>query len=265
MIIDKFVKIKIGGRNIKHFKNINPEYKIYQEIEIPIESLTEGSNVKINCICDSCGKKRYISYQKYRESEKLYSGYFCQSCSHIKRKITNIERYGSENFTETKLFKDKCIISINNKYGCDNVFQNEVIKSKIKSTNLIKYGYENVSQNSDIQKKKVKSSYKEYNFEHLSYQGSYEKDFIDRYYDKIEISKIDSINYYLDRNRIYFPDFFIKRLNLIVEIKSSYTYELHKEKNIAKMNRCKELGYNFLFIIDKDYSKFDLLIKEYLI
>jgi len=28
MIIDKFVKIKIGGRNIKHFKNINPEYKI---------------------------------------------------------------------------------------------------------------------------------------------------------------------------------------------------------------------------------------------
>jgi len=31
------------------------------------------------------------------------------------------------------------------------------------------------------------------------------------------------------------------------------------------MNRCKELGYNFLFIIDKDYSKFDLLIKEYLI
>jgi len=62
MIIDKLIKLKIGGRNIKYFRNINPEYKMYQEIEIPIELLTEGSNIKINCICDSCGKKRYISH-----------------------------------------------------------------------------------------------------------------------------------------------------------------------------------------------------------
>jgi hypothetical protein len=70
--------------------------------------------------------------------------------------MTNIVKYGSENFTETKLFKDKCVVSVNNKYGCDNVFKSEIIKSKIKSTNLLKYGFENVSQNSDIQKEKLK-------------------------------------------------------------------------------------------------------------
>jgi hypothetical protein len=37
MIIDKLVKLRIGGRNIKYFRNINPEFKICQEIEIPVE------------------------------------------------------------------------------------------------------------------------------------------------------------------------------------------------------------------------------------
>jgi hypothetical protein len=262
MIIDKIVRIKIGGRNIKHFRAINPKYKLYQEIEIPVELLTEGSNLKINCICDSCGKKRYISYQKYKQSEKLYSGYFCQACSHIKRKITTKEKYGSDNFTETDLFKNKSRITINKNFGCDNVFQSEVIKSKIKLSNLLKYGFENVSQNYDIHQKAVKSSYKQYEYHGLICQGKYEIDFIDNYHSKITISKIEPIEYFLNKKRIYFPDFYIKKFNLIIEIKSPYTYELHKEKNIAKMKKCKEMGYNFLFIIDKNYQEFDKIINN---
>jgi hypothetical protein len=260
MIIDKLVKLKIGGRNIKHFRSINPEYKIYQEIEIPVELLTEGSNIKINCLCDLCGKKRYISYQKYRDSEKLYGGYNCQKCSHKKREKTSLIKYGNKNYMGTESFKKKVINIINEKYGCDNIFQNEIIKDRIKEVNLQKYGVEYISQNEEIHKKIVKSSYKKNELHGLVYQGYFEKDFIERYYNKIKISKIDPVEYYLDKKRIYFPDFFIEEINLIVEIKSSYTYKLHEEKNLAKMNACKNIGYNFIFIIDKNYDEFEKII-----
>ena len=260
MIITKIVKLKIGGRNIKHFRKINPYYKLHQEIEVLVDQLSEGSNVKIDCICDICGKERNITYQKYKDSERLYNEYVCQQCSHIKRKKTNIEKYGCENYTNTISFKSKSSFTIKEKYGCENVFQSELIKSKSKLTNLSKYGVEYISQSPSIQKRIQKSSYSECEFNGLSYQGSYEKDFIDKYYNKIDIGKIDPISYFLDKNRFYFPDFFISNINLIIEVKSSYTFKLHKEKNIAKMNRCLELGYNFIFIIDKDYTELNKIL-----
>lgn len=260
MIIDKLVKLKIGGRNIKHFRSINSEYNLYDEIEVPVEYLSDSSNVKINCICDNCYKPRYISYQKYRDSESLYSGYFCQSCSHIKKRITNLYKYGYENYTSTNEFKIKSKKSINIKYRCDNVFQSEVIKNKIKISNLSKYGVEYISQNADFRRRILISSYSKFSYNGLIYQGSYEKDFLYKYFDKVDISEATHIDYFLEKNRVYFPDFFIKSLNLIVEIKSSYTYKLHEEKNLEKMNKCKSLGYNFIFIIDKDYSEFEKMI-----
>ena len=56
--------------------------------------------------------------------------------------------------------------------------------------------------------------------------------------------------------KTYYPDFFIKDLNLIIEIKSTYWYNKFFDKNQAKINCCKKLGYDYIFIIDKDYSKF---------
>ena len=44
MILDKFVKVKIGGRNIKHFKSIYENVKILQELTIPVAQLTEGKH-----------------------------------------------------------------------------------------------------------------------------------------------------------------------------------------------------------------------------
>jgi hypothetical protein len=42
---------------------------------------------------------------------------------------------------------------------------------------------------------------------------------------------------------------------LIVEIKSSYIYEREKKKNEAKKEAAINNGYNFIFIIDKDYTE----------
>ena len=96
----------------------------------------------------------------------------------------------------------------------------------------------------------------------LYYQGSYEKDFLDRYYD-IGIKRGPTIKYIYDGNEhFYFSDFFYEKLNLIIEIKSSKWFNEHKEKNLIKEKWCKKVGYNFLFIIDKDYSIFENVIKH---
>ena len=42
---------------------------------------------------------------------------------------------------------------------------------------------------------------------------------------------------------------------MIVEVKSTYTYEIAKEKNELKARACVEQGYKFQFyIIDKKFS-----------
>jgi len=55
---------------------------------------------------------------------------------------------------------------------------------------------------------------------------------------------------------MYYPDFFIHKLNIIIEIKSSYTYDIDLSKNLDKMNACFNLDYKFIFIIDKNYNDF---------
>ena len=54
--------------------------------------------------------------------------------------------------------------------------------------------------------------------------------------------------------------FYLTDYNLIVEIKSSYTYECELEQNLLKQKACLEQGYDFIFIINKNYDEFNELI-----
>ena len=67
------------------------------------------------------------------------------------------------------------------------------------------------------------------------------------------IKKIDPIEYELDgKLHYYHPDFYLPEYNLIVEIKSSYTYECELNKNLSKKEYSIKNGYNFLFVINKN-------------
>ena len=70
-------------------------------------------------------------------------------------------------------------------------------------------------------------------YNHLTYQGTFELDFINKYYNKINIQNGMTIKY--DENKVYYPDFFIPELNLIVEIKSDYFYKKYLLKNLKKI------------------------------
>lgn len=52
-----------------------------------------------------------------------------------------------------------------------------------------------------------------------------------------------------EKQRKYFPDIFIPRDNYIVEIKSEWTFNRNKAKNLIKRQACLDEGYKFDFMI----------------
>ena len=52
------------------------------------------------------------------------------------------------------------------------------------------------------------------------------------------------------------------RLNLLIEIKSKYWWDIHLEKNLIKEKNVKDCGYNYIVIMDKDYLEFQNIIDK---
>lgn len=68
----------------------------------------------------------------------------------------------------------------------------------------------------------------------------------------------DKISYISnDKEHVYFPDFYIKSENKIIEVKSEYTYNKDLEVNMLKKEACESLGLKFDFVIidHKVYNK----------
>jgi len=158
------------------------------------------------------------------------------------RSKTTKERYGVSNYTQTGEFKEKCIETCRIKYGYDSHNQSPIIHIKQQESGL-----------------KIKT----HQPSNLKYQGSYELDFIEKYYNMVVIEKTNPIQYELNENKHYYhPDFYLPEYNLIVEVKSSYTYGCDLDKNLAKKEYSIKSGFNFIFIIDKDYSQLESILFE---
>lgn len=200
-----------------------------------------------------------------------------------KMKKSFMEKYGVDHPNKSKDVMDKMKNTNVERYGCENVFQNESIKDRIKKTNINNLGVEYPSQNKDVKNKSCqtnlkklgvmypqqnnvvfhkskKSSFKINELFNLSYQGSYELDFLNFCKEKNiikQISKGESIKYTQnDKTCYYHPDFYIEKLKLIIEIKSKYWYSVHLEKNLIKERFVKNMGFDYIVIMDKDYSEF---------
>ena len=62
--------------------------------------------------------------------------------------------------------------------------------------------------------------------------------------------KVPKISYYFnDKQRVYYPDIYIPKENKIIEVKSTYTYNMQLEKNLAKQKACIDQGFLFEFKI----------------
>jgi len=300
MISDKEVSIKINRLNIDYYQNLGYNVKLGETHMIKSYDVIKTVATKIFVICENCGIEKNIRSQNYHNQLKKYNFYVCQQCNNIKVSKTNFHKYGTQcplqNEDIIKKSKNKLLES----YGVDNIskldeikeqrsdnFKKESFKIKSKKTWLKKYGVDNPSKSNLIKEKKKKTCISNHGVENpsqsseifekaqmsgkklklhdcgLYYRGTYEKDFLDFCIkNEVVVRKGPKIEYYSNgKKRYYHSDFYIEKLDLICEIKSSYYYNKYREINLIK-EKYSKMEYNFLSIIDRDYSELFSLINK---
>jgi hypothetical protein len=271
----------------RHYVKNTYKYNLYTCSAKCCKIKREKTNLeKYGYLYHSMNKEVFIEKVKKTSLEKYGKDFYMQTEEYNERVVkTNMEKFG----VRTPLMLDEIKDKIKNtniiKYGYEHPTKNKEVINKIKKTNLIKYGFEisskspivkqktlnsNINkygvswpnQNQEIYNKIQKGRFKTKIYNDLYYKSSYELDFIKFCQEnKILITNAPSIKYiHNNHNRIYFPDFYISSHNLIIEIKSKYTYEIEKELNEIKRKSSEDNGFNFIFIIDKNYDLFLNLI-----
>lgn len=159
-----------------------------------------------------------------------------------KIKNTNMEKYGVEYYSSTKNWYDRCVNTAIEKYGVDWV-------SKVDAINV----------------KQQAGGYSYHDFEFPSgkvvrVQG-YEPKVLAKLvvdYDENDIivglqNIIDEIGFfhyiYEGKTHRYYPDIYIKSENKVIEVKSTYTFNKEKKKNLLKRDSVVSRGIDFKFII----------------
>lgn len=225
----EIIKEKIKG---KHLENLGVDHPSKSEI------------IKLKKI-ETCNNNLGVDYPMQSELVTF------------KRDINNIEKYGYVSYTNTDEYKNKVINTNLIKYGCEWYMSSNDFKYKSKIKNIDKYGTEHPMQNEIVFKKQQQSGFSAKIYNNLHYRGSYELHFLEFCEENnIYVENGPSIKLkFNDKDKVYFPDFYIPSHNLICEIKSEYYYNKDLDLNLAKKDACLLQGYSFLFIIDKNYKE----------
>jgi very-short-patch-repair endonuclease len=172
MLISKKIKIKINTTALKHYIKKGYNVRVGDEIIVNVNDLTPSSTYKVKVKCDICGNEKELTYNKYIKNIKKYNLYTCSNkCSSIKNKKTNLEKYGSENYSNREKYKKTCL----EKYGVENSFQILDTKEKIKKTNIKKYGVESANSSDIVKNNKKKSLLKKYGVDSYSKTNEYKE------------------------------------------------------------------------------------------
>lgn len=234
--------------------------------------------------CGSCGSevcnKNYNTERGLKKVEQKYGTKNIWEIPGYRENLenSNLRKYGVKYYTESKEFKKKSKEKIDKRTPNDKIKINEkrektnfkkygkkcLLEDKEWKENKMmeKYGVRHNMQLEDIHEKTMNSMGRYYNYtlpsgKIIKLQG-YENfgiSYLLNYFDEDdivtgskEIKKYTKSIIY-ENNKRYYPDFYIKSINKIFEIKSPYTYKLHREINEKKKERCIELNINFEFLI----------------
>ena len=188
----------------------------------------------------------------------------------IKEKISKGNKASSKQALEAR--KQTCL----EKYGVENVMHTQSTKDKIKETCIKKYGVSSHMQNDEFLKKFFNEHHLQFKYkQYILPSGKtvnllgYEPVFLDYLLTKFNESEI-TIGYaayqkigctYVQtgKSHRYIPDFYIESRNLVIEVKSNYTY-MSADPN--KRKSVKEKGINFIYAII-DIQKNTILFKRY--
>ena len=187
--------------------------------------------------------------QHVRESlYKKYGAYDVMHIPHILQKIknTNLKKFGVE-FPLQQLKKENSEIyqkisqTCINKFGVDSLLKNKEVREKIKQTNIQKYGVDNPLKNKEIREKIKQTNIQKYGVDNplknkeiwkksqdnrqISSKSKLENNFLN--YLKLKYEPDDIITQYKSKEYPYYCDFYIKSINLYIEIQGHWTHNDH--------------------------------------
>ena len=233
------------------------------------ERYNQRLRVRFRCSCGSESSKRF-------EMLSLYRLPYCDPCSlkvkEKRKQETNLKRYGYINTGSTQEVKDKIKKSYEQHFG-GHPKKNKNVQAKWAATCLEKYGG-HPNQNKDVQAKSQATSYhyKTYMMPSgnlVKYQG-YENLALDELihlYEEEDICigriNIPCVDYLIDNKKhVYFPDFYIKSENKIIEVKSEWTIQLRGGNVEEKALATVKAGYKYEIWIYSD-KKVKIKTKTY--
>lgn len=95
MIIGQTVKVKISSGNFRHFselgyllRKLERQNTNAQVLDVKIEHLKAGSNVRVNCVCDKCGSN--FDKRIYQRTD------FCNHCRTVITGKSNVNGKGNK-------------------------------------------------------------------------------------------------------------------------------------------------------------------------
>jgi hypothetical protein len=203
-----------------------------------------------------------------------------------KSKQTSILRYGVDHPMHLQEVKDKVAASTFASIGVTCAFLKEDFYESKKKVCLTRYGVEHQNQSPLVQAKRKATCQQRYGVDHVSQDPSYQErtlnnryrrklyklgtkniyvqgyepqalDYLLSYYRPKDIlhgaTKIPVIKYkHFKLDKVYFPDFYISKHNLLIEVKSHYTFLSSKEKFIVTRKKalaCLKEGFNYQMLL----------------
>lgn len=203
----------------------------YQNTTVPM---------RFRCVCGKEGRNAF---------EKFAIGQRCSDpvCMDTRKKQTNLGKFGETSYTRTEAYK----------------------KSR-KAACIKTYGTEHPMQNADVYDKSQKTglAYKTYTFpsgrqERVQGYEPLALDYLLKTYheDDIKLGRKEQPDiWYNDEKGTkhrYFSDIYIPKHNLIVEVKSSWTYKLGTDLGKIQLQEqaCKDEGYTYLCLVFNDHKE----------
>jgi len=280
------VKEKIIQSNLENYgvENVFESKEIREKIKC---TLIERYGVEHYTQTEECKEKRKetnlqrygVEYSTQREEvkekmkETILQRYGVEHYSKTddwKEKIKNtlLERYGVEYYSQSEDWKEKTIKTNMQRYGVSNSNKTKETRDKIKATCLARYGVEHPHQCQEIMEKTQKNArkYKEYNMPSgtirkvQGYEPFALNELVKLYQEDDIITdrkEIPRITYVInDKKRYYFPDIFIKSINTIIEVKSTWTYKSKVDNIHEKESATKIAGYEYeIWVFDGKGNK----------
>jgi very-short-patch-repair endonuclease len=287
-IITKEVEVKPRGSMIQYYRNKGYEASYGQPLLVSVVDLPKRSSATIQVLCDICQKNEVsTTYCNYNKSIETTGSYSCGKCKYEKVRLTNIRRYGVDNYGKTKECHEKMKNTIKTLYGVEHYSKTQEYKDKFHNTCIDRYGesygqkfaekasesfhnktgYDFPSQSPEVRKKIIKSCIEHYGtdnpaksqevrekmsktlYANSSQKASKQQRYINNLYNGI-------LNFPI---KYYNADIYLSNDNLIIEYDGGFhlgniitgreTQEEFNHKEIVRSKVIKDEGYKQMRII----------------